>query len=382
MLNAAAIATNLLGLVGWHPAAPGNPAGALALPPALLLSRSGLYAQDLNELLSFDVLAHLPPRGEVFGDWLLRVHLDALQRFVTNLAAAQSLRGQVLLAATPLVKGPGRVADAVNKLGRFVGVEIALARSLRGVSFALPALSLQLDGVLSQELVLYLYSAEGPEPLAEFVVPAGENKAGYPFAVDVLNQSLAAATGYGGKAYLGYYEDDLPAGVHAINHQVGPCGCANDPFAKWSEYLAVRPFAAPASTAGGPAWNAEQISYEGGNYGLNPQFFGYCDVATALQSADNQTRLAPAVQLALAIRLLEALYSSSNLTAVTARQDVQADAYALLSKYQAQLYGGKDAATDAVYPGLLKGLALDLSGLDAVCQAPKVSRIFSGTLRR
>ena len=42
------------------------------LPPELTQSRSGLYVQDQNELLTLEVLQHVVPDGEELPDWLAR----------------------------------------------------------------------------------------------------------------------------------------------------------------------------------------------------------------------------------------------------------------------------------------------------------------------
>lgn len=377
MLNATAIGTALTGLVGWH-----DGAGPLALDADLLKSESSLYVQDVSELLVLPVLQHLVPPGETLSNWITRLHKSAIVRFVSNLTAAQSLDGKVLLPQTPLVKRAGRIADTINKQGRFVGIELQLVRHAN-VSYTLPRVSLQLDKVLTQPLDLYLYSAASPAPVDKITVPANQNKAGYPFQVtpaDPVDLSFAAE--YGGRAWLGYYEDELPTGTHAIQGLVGPCGCTDDPYGVWSKYVIARPFAAPADFAD-VSWQDEDITYSDTNsYGLNPEFIGYCDIATALESEGNKALLAPLVQQAIAIRFLEALSDSTNITQVTGRQDVQADALRALYVLQAKLYGGKVPGTEEVYPSGLKNLVLDISELSPLCTPQKKSLLSMGRLVR
>jgi hypothetical protein len=387
MLNPAAIVATLQGLVGWRPT--GDNTGALHLPDELLESRSMLYMQDVSELLTLPVLQHITPKGEALGAWLLRVQTNALRQLVPALAAAQGLSGKVLLAdglaangepqGLSMLKAPGRAADTVNKTSRFVGLELTATR-YAGVTYQLPAVSVQFDAVLSEPLTLYLYSDQGPDPEGLVVIPAGVNRPYYPYVV-ALDEALdiTFAADYGGKAWLGYYEDELPDGVHAIGAPVTPCGCANDPWPKYRPWVQARPFAVAADYAA-VSWNDEAIQYEGGSYGLNLFLLGYCDVATALQSQANQVALAPLVQQAVAIRLLEAIYTSPNLTQLASRPDVQADALGLYYQLQAQLYGGKVPGTDAAYPSALEKLTLDLTGLDKVCQAQPKQRISMGSL--
>lgn len=375
MFDANALASALSGLVGFRP----DPAGAVSLPPALTESRSGLYVQDASELLVLDVLQHFTPRTETLPDWLTRLVSDALTRLVPALVNAQQLSGKVLLAETKLVKNAGNRADTVNKQGRFVGVQFSPWQKA-GVAYAIPALSLQLDGVLTAPLTLYLYSESQPDPVAQWEVPVG-NKAFFPYGFTPPATTLPA-----GKAWLGYYEADLPPGVHAISAEVGPCGCSDDPYLRVSAHMAAAPrsFSVPitALDANRELFDTAAVALGTGNFGLTPTFTSYCDLAGALQSKDNQGRLAPLVQQAIAVRLFEAIVSSPNITQLTGRADVQADALASLLSAQAKLYGGKVAGTDIVYPSALKNLVLDLSGLCDECGPPKYSPLSIGRLER
>jgi len=380
MLDKSAIATALFGLVGYRGA---------TLPDALTESRSGLYVQDYDELLSLDVLAHIAPRGEALDAWLTRLTKDALIRLVGALTSAQQLDGKVLLSgglsadSTPvglrMIKNPGNRVDTINKLSRFVGVQLRPFQK-PGIAFFIPSMSIQLDGALTEPLPLYIYTDSQPEPLHELVISPG-NKPNFPYPLPLEGITLAS----GGTYWLGYYEDDLPLGIRAIQAPIGPCGCADDPFTKWSQYVRAQAFSVPALAleADRTLFDPAHVSTEPQGYGLNLEFFSYCDVATALKSADNQNRLAEAVQMALAVRLFEAIGSSPNVTSVTGRQDVQADALRGLFVAQAKLYGGKVPGTDEVYPSLLRKLTLDLSGLDAACGPPaKPSLLSVGSLTR
>jgi hypothetical protein len=383
MPEPANLTTALTGLVGWRP----DPAEKVTLPAELLESKSGLYVQDASELLTLDVLSNIVPRGEKLPDWLLRLQNDALTRFIPALSGAQSVSGKVLLsdgldaAGNPvglrMVKNPGNKANTVNKLGRFVGIQLTPLRRV-GVAFEVPSVSLQLDGVLTDPLTLYVYDETQPEPLQTFEVTVG-NRANYPFPVALDGLTVS------GKAWFGYYEDDLPLGVHPIEAPVGPCGCVDDPYAKWSRQVSARPFTQSAALL---ALNDNQfdptadVSLEGQNYGLNLYFLSYCSVASLLGSQSNIAQLGPLVQQALAVRMLEAVYTSPNITQLTGRPDVQADCAYQLFRMQAKLYGGKVPGTDEVYPSALKGLALDLSGLDAACGPPVYSPLSMGSLTR
>lgn len=375
MFDATALATALTGLVGFRP----DPANAVTLPDALLESRSGLYVQDASELLTLDVLQHFAPRQEALPDWLTRLQSDALTRLVPALVNAQQLSGKVLLPDTPIVKNDGNRANTVNKQGRFVGIQFRLP-TRRGIAHTIPTLTLHFDGALTDPLKLYVYSESQPEPLAQWEVPVG-NKAGFVYSFTPPALSLPV-----GKVWLGYYEADLPLGVHAIEAPVASCGCTDDPYKRVAEYFGAMPRGfyspAPSLSVDRELFDTASITQDLSSFGLNLYFTSYCDLATALQSKDNQSRLAPLVQQALAVRLLEAVISSPNVTQLTSRPDVQADALSALLNTQAKLYGGKVAGTDIVYPSALKNVVLDLTGLDPECGPPKYSPLSMGRLVR
>lgn len=386
MLDKPAIATALFGLVGYRDTAAQPLTGVMGVQ--LKASRSGLYVQDYNELLSLSVLAHIASRGEALEAWLTRLTKDALIRLVGALTSAQQLDGKVLLSgglssdSAPvglrMVKNPGHRANTVNKLSRFVGVQL-MPFQQPGIAFSLPSMSIQLDGVLTAPLPLYVYTDSQPDPLYTFDIPVG-NKANFPYALPLDNVTLPS----GGTYWVGYYEDDLPLGVRAIQSEIGPCGCPDDPYEKWTKYTSARSFTVPALAleADRTLFDPAEVRLESPGFGLNLDFFSYCDVATALKSEDNQNRLAEAVQMALAVRLFEAISSSPNVTQLTGRPDVQADAMRGLFVTQAKLYGGRVPGSDEVYPSLLGKLTLDLSGLDATCGPVKPSLLSMGRLSR
>lgn len=386
MLNTQGIAAAFTGLVGWRPATEGNPEGPLQVLPAQLNSRSGLFVNDVNELLALSVLVDAVPEGETLAAWIARLTADALLRLSGRIAAAQGLDGAVLLRDQALLPGPGHATDTVNKQGRFVGLRIRLARK-RGVTYLVPRLSIQLDAVQTTPLLIYVYSSTSPEPVKVILLPANTNRPNYPYRYELEDENaldLSFAAEPGEWAYVGYYENDLTG--RAINRGgIGAsCGCSADPYPIYSPYVHVRGVAvrtgdwAPDRTGFLPEVAYEETS----NFGLDLQFTGFCDTSAALRAPENQLRLQEVVQMALAVRFLEALVATPNLTQLTQREAVQTDAYALLTLYQARLYGGKDPGTDTFYPALLSSVVLDLSELDTACKPQPASLLGMGTLVR
>lgn len=376
-----ALAQSLTGVVGWRELA-GDAVSGDALTTELKESRSGLYVNDLNELTRLQVLQHVKPVGETLTGWLARVQADALTKVAARLLQEQGLSGQTLLSDASLGKGPGRAGDTVNKLSRFVGYQLRL-RAYEGVTFTVPQISLQLNQVPAQPVPVYVYRSDEPDPVKTIDVTV--TRANWPAVVPLTGDDLLDIS-YGMETvlYIGYYEDDL-GDAAAISREFShlPCGCAGyDPYQEWKDYAWPRSISVPESAFGteGELFDTVAVQLENNTFGLNLHLSAYCNVAAALGTEENQLRVAECLQLAMGIRLLEGIIGTPNITQVTQREDIQADAMALLFNYQARLYGGKEQGTENYYPSLLKKVQLDLSGLDAKCQTPKVDRISAAKL--
>mgnify|MGYP006899131128 CR=1 FL=1 len=384
MLNTLAFAQALRGLVGWRPAIPNT--GELELAPDLITTQSGLYVNDFSELLRLTLLNDIRPEEESLTAWIYRLQDDALTRLAGKLAENKGLTGTVLLTSAPMIAYPGRAGDTINKLGRFVGIRLK-PQNKRGVAYSLPSLSIQLDSVLQQDLPIYLFSESQPEPVQVVTIPAGANKAGYPYSFALEDENavdVTFASAPGAFAYLGYYEDDL-GNARAVNKEFtgGPCGCPGDTWATWGPMLGARAFSMPAAAPAAQAPTRDTVTEETTSFGLNLQFYAYCNTAAVLAKTENVLRLQNVVQLAVALRFAQAITETPNLTHTAQREAIQADAQAAVYKWQAMLYGGRDFGTDSdAYPSMLKGVTLDLSGLDSACQPSTPDPLSVGYLKR
>lgn len=379
MLRPDTIAQNYLGIVGWRVSA--DDSCSDPLPAALTESRSGLFVNDLAELLSSAVLRHVVPEGEELADWLTRITLDETIKLVSAVQLAQGIVPKSLMSAAPLLNGQGALGNTVNPLGRFVGFRVNLP-SRDGVKTNLPRIGLQVDTASTQALPIYVYSTGQADPVQVLQLPLA--RAGYTNWLDTEELDISFASGEE-TAYIGYYEQDLSdLGVRAVQRDFSylPCQCPNDPFGKWGAHAWPRPVSVAEDylSPDRSLWALDSATLETQNFGLNMELTSYCDVASALSSEVNQTRLAEALQLALARRCCTAIVTTSNLTQLIGRDDVQADALALLYRFEAKLYGGKEQGTDNTYPSLLKTVQLDLSGLDTACQSVAQDRLSMGRL--
>ncbi|MBG8556164.1 hypothetical protein [Hymenobacter guriensis] len=391
MLRLNALALALQGIVGWRESA--GDSCVEALTPALTESRSGLYLNDLNELVTLPLLQELKPEKETLPAFLQRITDDTLKTFVAEFANERKLSAKTLLPTTPLFSGLANRANAVNPLGRFVGFQLNL-RNRVGVATQVPRIGLQLDALLTQPLPIYVYRSDQPDAMLLFQVQSDSgDRANFVKWVELTAQGEGAPTGpYDVSAaaepdvtlYIGYYEDDL-LDVRALykDFTAGPCGCPGDPYESWKDYAWPRAISVPAESldADRLLFDTSAVRLESQSFGLNLELLSYCDLLTALTSEENQERLAPCVQLALGIRMLSVVLGSTTITQHSQRADIQADAYALLTQYEARLWGGKDLSTpDVYYPSMVKNVDLGLSGLDSKCQEAKRDRVSVASL--
>ncbi len=64
------------------------------------------------------------------------------------------------------------------------------------------------------------------------VLPAGANKANYPYRYELEGQDALTLDG-GRWSFIGYYENDLTGRAIHREFTGGPCQCSADPHAVW-----------------------------------------------------------------------------------------------------------------------------------------------------
>jgi len=371
------LAAQFLGVVGWI----ADDSSGYTLPDALKESQSGLYVTNLNELVSLSTIEHLVPENETLASWLTRITADVTTKVVSRVLGAQQTAPQKsLLSGTPLVNGIGRLSDTVSKQGRFVGFLLEFPRRV-GVQTLLKKVGVQLAAKQVVPLPIYVYRSSSYEPVVQ--IPVSNTRPGWiewaAYEVDLTpvepNEQLL----------IGYYEDDLEGFAIQRSWHYTPCSCPNDPYPAHKDHATVRSVSIPSGSLqedrGLPL--LDYVQQESAAIGLNLELAVFCSAQAVLAMPQNRIALAEALQLALACRVLEGIISTPVITQTTLREDVQADAYALLTQYQARLYGGKDSSTqNTYYPSLLKQITLDTEGIDSVCLPKKQSWISVGTLSR
>jgi hypothetical protein len=375
------IAALFLGIVGWRPSA--DDSSEDALPESLTKSDSGLFVQDATDLVTLDIIQHIKPPAETLEDYLTRITADTVTKVVTKVLSYQQVSlGKTLLENTPLVMGVGRVSETVVKQGRFVGFRLSIPQRT-GVVTQLARLSVQLDTLQQEPLGIYVYRTGSPDVVD--IIDVLPTRAGWPAWVTLSTPLDLSDLEPGEDLLIGYYEEDLTGYAVKRSWAPQPCYCVSDPYPLYSPHFAPQSISIPPSGLSAdrslPSLNAYRV--EDAALGLNLDLRVICDATAALVLPKNRLALAEVIQLALASRILAGIVATTNITQLTAREDVQADAYALLTRFEAQLNGGKDNSTEKTYySSLLQKVTLDTSSLDAVCLPKQESLLSMGQLRR
>lgn len=192
-----------------------------------------------------------------------------------------------------LYDGAGNVNDKEIKEGRFVGYQFVF-RGTDGLRAQITKIGSQFSA--AQTIPIYLYYTGQAQAIMSFDLDhTKDNSIVWSKVSDVILR-YSTDNGVGGAWFLGYYEDDLPMGVQAINRSnfnfyTGPCsGCGNNLYAlwaKWFKYLSVIPFAVPAGELPDDRslvwdWTKNQYYHESKTWGLNFQISITCDVSTVV----------------------------------------------------------------------------------------------------
>lgn len=223
-----------------------------------------------------------------------------------------------LLERRTFFDGAGRLTNLQPNQGKLVGFEISPVRSM-GVTTKIERIGLQMMGATGTVRV-YLFHSSQVEPIywqdLEFTKQNGgfqwfDMKDGWylPYISDRNNS--------GGCWYLVYNQNDLPAGMQAVNAtkdwSMEPCmTCNPGSVAAWREltkYLLISPFKARAYETFNDfpeIWDIEDNVYTNTcNYGLNVEVSVGCDLTDFI--IKQRDIFATVLQRQVAVNLLRAM---------------------------------------------------------------------------
>lgn len=313
----------------------------------------------------------------VVSDFLERMTRNGINTVVQTFLQMKQLEKETrnLLERRAFFDGAGRIRATVQNTHKLVGFEIVPVRAM-GVTMKIERVGLQMTGATGN-VRLYLFHSSQIDPIKTFDLNFTVKNGGFQWFTlnDCYLPYISDGNNAGGSWFLCYNQDELPAGMEAINVSKDwsrePCGTCNvgsiETWRELTKYLQVSPFKveAPETFEQYPElWDIANNLYTNTmNYGLNCEVTVGCDLTDFIIS--QRHLFATAIQRQVAVMALRTLAfnpdvrvnrNQSNAT----RMDYL---YELDGNTEAKRPGGLNYELQKAY----EALRLDTQGLDRIC---------------
>ena len=302
---------------------------------------------------------------------------QTVQQFIQDKQLQQETRN--LMERRTFFDGAARLQATIDPTGKIVGFEIVPVRAM-GVTTKIERIGLQMvDGVGTVKL--YLFHSSQVAPMREIELNFTNTNGGFqwftpkdPIYLPYIPGTDGDGNDAGGAWFLCYNQNELPAGMRALNvskdWSVEPCQtCLGGSIESWrqmTKYLQVSPFAihAPLDFEQYPEmFDIGQIGYTNTmNYGMNLEISVGCDLTDFIISQRNI--FATVIQKQVAANVLRTIAMNPDVRVNRNQVNVTRD----------ELLYELDGAPTGRASGLgyelkqaFKALSLDTRGLDRIC---------------
>ena len=315
----------------------------------------------------------------ILSDFLERMTRNGIATAIQTFTQIKQLDKETrnLLERRTFFDGAGRIRATLQNNHKLVGFEIVPVRAM-GVTAKIEKIGLQMTGGTGV-VRMYLFHSSQIDPIKTFDLNFTVTNGGFQWfpLTDCYLPYISDKNNAGGAWFLCYNQDELPAGMEAINVSKDwsrePCGTCNmgsvEVWRELTKYLQVTPFMynAPETFAEYPElWDIAYTMYtRTQNYGLNCEITIGCDLTDFIIS---QRRIFQTViQRQVAAIALRTLAMNPN---VRVNRN-QSNATRMDILYEL------DGNTSGVRPGGLgydlkksyEALQIDTQGLDRICLA-------------
>ena len=320
-------------------------------------------------------------RYDMVSDFIRQLTVNgintAVQMFIQEKQLQQETRN--LLERRTFFDGAARMAATIDPTGKIVGFEIVPVRAM-GVTTKIERIGLQMVGATGT-VKLYLFQSSQIAPMREIELTFTNTNGGFQWFTPAEPIYLPYIPGVdgdgndaGGAWFLCYNQNELPAGMRALNvskdWSVEPCqtclGGSIDSWKQMTKYLQVSPFGihAPADFAEYPEmFDIGQIGYTNTmNYGLNVEISVGCDLTDFIIS-----------QRGIFATVLQKQVAAYVLRTIAMNPDVRVNRNQVNATRDEILYEldgnptGRASGLGYELKQAYKALSLDTRGLDRIC---------------
>lgn len=311
------------------------------------------------------------------SDYLERLTRNGIAQMVQTFTQVKGLDKETknLLERRTFFDGAGRIRATLQNTHKLVGFEIVPVRSM-GVTMKIEQIGLQMTGATGN-VRMYLFHSSQIDPIKMFDLNFTVTNGGFQWfpLKDCYLPYISDATNAGGSWYLCYNQDELPAGMEAINMVKDwsrePCGtCTGYGLESWKEitkYLQVTPFMynAPETFAEYPElWDVALTMYTTTqNYGLNCEITVGCDLTDFI--VKERQIFQTVIQRQVAATALRTL--AMNPDVKVNRNQVNATRLEILYELDGNTTGVRPGGLGYDLKKAYEALRLDTQGIDRIC---------------
>ena len=315
------------------------------------------------------------------SDFVRQLTVNGINTAVQNFIQEKQLQQETknLLERRTFFDGAARLAATIDPTGKIVGFEIVPVRAM-GVTTKIERIGLQMVGATGT-VRLYLFHSSQVAPMKTIDLAFTNTKGGFqwftptaPIYLPYIPGDDGNGNDAGGAWFLCYNQNELPAGMRALNvskdWSVEPCQtCLGGSIESWrqmTKYLQVSPFGihAPLDFAEYPEmFDIGQIGYTNTmNYGMNVEISVGCDISDFIIS--QRAIFATVIQKQVAANVLRTIAMNPDVRVNRNQVNVTRD----------ELLYELDGAPTGRASGLgyelkqaYRALELDTRGLDRIC---------------
>lgn len=313
----------------------------------------------------------------ILSDYLERLTRNGIATAIQTFTQIKQLDKETrnLLERRTFFDGSGRIRATLQNNHKLVGFEIVPVRAM-GVTAKIEKIGLQMTGGTGV-VRMYLFHSSQIDPIKTFDLNFTVTNGGFQWfpVEDCYLPYMSDKNNSGGSWFLCYNQDELPAGMEAINVSKDwsrePCGTCNigsvEVWRELTKYLQITPFMynAPETFSDYPElWDIAYTMYTNTrNYGLNCEITVGCDLTDFVISQRNLFQTV--IQRQVAAIALRTLAMNPNVR--VNRNQSNASRTDILYELDGNTSGVRPGGLGYDLKKAYEALRIDTQGLDRIC---------------